>query len=93
MSASFISDGRHPPIGDDGPGFYAAAMNDALWDTAFARLVAGQRAPDVVWPPERVRHVRGLSGDRIDDDDLPLRHCPPSVKALPENAPLVPGKR
>lgn len=68
--------GGATPTGNDEPGSYAEAMNDALWDKAFARLVAGQRAPDVVWPPERVRHVRGLSGDRIDDDDLPLRNLP-----------------
>jgi hypothetical protein len=55
-------------------GFYAEAMNDALWDMAFARLMPGQRAPEVVWPRERVHLVKGLSGDRIDEDDLAPRH-------------------
>jgi hypothetical protein len=69
-----------PPTGVEGPASYAGAMNDALWEKAFARLVAGQRAPEVVWPQDRVRRIRGLSGDRIDDDDLPLRYCPESMQ-------------
>lgn len=71
------------PTATSSPRFYPAAMNDAVWERVFAMLIGSEHAPNVAWPPGRVRVVRGLSGDRVDDDDLPLRYVPPGCAERP----------
>ncbi|CAM5796600.1 hypothetical protein RFUL19S_04368 [Rhizobacter fulvus] len=50
-------------------------MCTATWLKTVGILFAAA-PPVVVWPAERRRVVRGLSGNVIDPDDLPLRFAP-----------------
>lgn len=68
--------GGATPTGNVLSGPYPQAMDDTSWNRTLETLAAGTPVPVVQWPPSRIRLVRGLSGDVVDDDDLPLRFAP-----------------
>jgi hypothetical protein len=51
------------------------------WPHMLALLDGIRGVPVIAWPADRVRAVRGFSGDRVDVDDHPLRYMPPPPPA------------